>query len=510
MEREWREATDMKPATMWLVVVLAVAAVLRFIHLGHGIPFQIGVDEPQIMSRVVRMMKTGTLRPDFFDYPGLIFLLHVPLACVRFLYGAITREFSSLEMVSQDDFFLWGRALTATLGVATVFVVHQVGMRWGARHALLAAGLMAVMPMHVRESHYVLTDVPVTFFTALTLLAALVAHERTTIGAFAVAGACAGLAMGAKYTAGIAVMMPVIAAWMTLNAKPSRFACVAAAIVAWIAAFLVVAPYTLLDLPGFLDGFAKLMTAYRPRGADMEPSGITYLKHLLRNFGWPALILMFSGLVLGIVRAIRGPGRVRWTLLITFPVLFFYLLSGQGLVFARYLLPAIPFACVLAAIAVISGVSLLRRFNIPRAPRTALIVALTVAAVLPPTVTAIGYVRTIGKVSTQADAYRWITQNVPDGAWVIVERSEVRLPERRFKVKYTARLTDRAFEEYQKDGVNYLVSTSQVTGPVLANPSAFKDIYDRHMTMMMMGREVARFTPTPERPGPELVVIQVQ
>jgi hypothetical protein len=32
-------------------------------------------------------------------------------------------------------------------------------MRWGARTALLSAAMVAVMPLHVRESHYVLTDV---------------------------------------------------------------------------------------------------------------------------------------------------------------------------------------------------------------------------------------------------------------------------------------------------------------------------------------------------------------
>ena len=37
---------------------------------------------------------------------------------------------------------------------------------------------MAVMPLHVRESHYVLTDVPVTFFVTLTFLLSLRAHER--------------------------------------------------------------------------------------------------------------------------------------------------------------------------------------------------------------------------------------------------------------------------------------------------------------------------------------------
>ena len=39
------------------------------------------------------------------------------------------------------------------------------------------------MPLHVRESHYVLTDVPVTFFVTLTLLLSLRAHERATLGA---------------------------------------------------------------------------------------------------------------------------------------------------------------------------------------------------------------------------------------------------------------------------------------------------------------------------------------
>lgn len=510
MEREWREATDMKPAVVWLVVVLVVAFVLRFLHLGHGIPYQIGIDEPEIMSRVVRMMKTGNINPQFFDYPGFIFALHLPVACVRFLVGAVMQQFPTLDSVTMDDFFLWSRAVTALLGVATVFVVHQVGMRWGARHGLLAAGLMAVMPMHVRESHYVLTDVPVTFFTALTLLMSLAAHEKTTVTAFAWAGAVAGLAMGTKYTAGLAILMPVIAAWMTLNAKPSRIACVAAAVVAWVVAFLVVAPYTLLDLPGFLNGFARLMTAYRPRGADAELGSVIYLKHLLKNFGWPAMILMFSGLVLGIVRAVRGPGRVRWTLLITFPVVFFFSISRQGLIFARYLLPAVPFACVLAAIAVISGVSLLRRFNIPRAPRTALIVALTVAAVLPPTVTAVEYVRMIGRTSTQAQAYRWLTQHATETTKVVVERYEVRLPTPRFKVEYISRLTDRSYEEFRNAGARYLVTSSLVYGPALANPAAFKDHYDRHMSLLTLGKEVARFTPAPKQPGPEIVIVEVQ
>src|SRR5207248_7823748 len=64
------------------------------------------------------------------------------------------------------------------------------------------------------------------------------------------------------------------------------------------------------------------------------------------------------------------------------------------------LLPMLPACTILAAIAVISGVSQLRRFEIPRAARTALIAALTVAVLLPPAVFSIELVRQAGKTAS--------------------------------------------------------------------------------------------------------------
>lgn len=507
---EWREATDIKPATFWLAVVLLVALVLRFWELTHGIPYNIGIDEPELLSRALGMIRSGDFNPRFFDYPGLMLYVHAVLGTLRFLAGAISREFQSLADFSIGHMLPWARAFTAILGAATVLLVHQIGMRWGARHALLAAGLMAVLPMHVRESHYALTDVPVTFFTALAFLLSLVAHERATARAFALAGVAAGLAMGTKYTAGIAVLLPLIAAWMTLNARPSRLACAAATIGGWLGAFFLVAPYTLFDLPAFLNGFAHLMASYAPRGQDMDAPWITYAKHVRLNLGWPASLLLVAGLCLGIVRAVKGPGRVRWTLLVTFPLVFFYLLSGQGLVYARYLMPAMPLACVLAACAVISGVSLLRRFDIPRAPRTALIVALTVAAVLPPLVTSATFLRALGRTTTQDLAYQWVEANVPNGAKVVVERRVLLLPDHRFRAEYPTRIVDQSYEQYRQAGAQYLLATSQVYGPAFADPGRNRETYDAYMTLRTLGREVATFSPAADRPGPEIVIVEVR
>lgn len=507
-EREWREASDERPSTTALALVIAVGAVLRFWGLGHGIPFAIGVDEPEIMTRVVSMMKTGDLNPHFFDYPGLYFYLQLAVACLRFIVGATNGGWQSLDQVSANEFYLWGRALTALFGVGTILVVHNIGMRWGARHALLAAGLVAVLPLHVRESHYVLTDVPMTFFTMLAFLLSLRAHERTQAGAFAWAGVAAGLATATKYNGVFVLLLPLVAVWMTLGAKPSRMRCMLATMGGFVAAFLVAAPYTVIDLPAFLNGYAHLAAYYRPRTGG-EPAWLLYLKHLRLQVQWPMLLLTIAGLILGIVRAVKGPGRVRWTLLVTFPVVYFYFLATKSLVFARYMLPMLPFTCILAAIAVVSGVSLLRRFEIPRAVRTALIAGLTVAAVLPPAVMAVQFVRTISRPSTAEAAYRWVMKNIPAGSRVAIEKYDIRLPEHRYRTEHVVRLTDVELDEYVRRGVQYLVASDQVFGPVFDHPESDPARHQAYLRLFEQSTELARIEPGGGRVGPRLWIFRV-
>ena len=68
--------------------LLTIAAVLRLSHIGIGIPHNVGVDEPQIMNRVVAMMRTGDFNPHFFDWPSLTFYLNLVVSCLVFMGGA--------------------------------------------------------------------------------------------------------------------------------------------------------------------------------------------------------------------------------------------------------------------------------------------------------------------------------------------------------------------------------------------------------------------------------------
>jgi hypothetical protein len=391
-EREWREASDLRRSLLGIALVLSAGAVLRFWGARHA---ALAPVEGEIIDPVVQLLHTGSYRPHALTHPTLPVYLHAAVAVVHFLWGAILGRWASIGDFNALQIIAWGRACSALLGTAALAVVYRIGARWGARHALLAAGLMAVMPPHVAVSREISGGAPFTLFAALTLLLSLEACEQKSRARFAAAGAAAGLAAGSHYAGALTILLPLVAAWMTRTDDSSRAARAALAFLAAIAAFVIVTPLTAGDLPAFLNGFAIAAAPARVGTADM----VDPFQELLSALQWPGLILAFSGLSLAVVRAITGPGHTRWTLLAAFPLVYFALLAWHGATSSAIVLPMLPAATVLAAIAVISGVSQLRRFDIPRAARTALIAALTIAAVLPPAVLSVALVRDAGRGS---------------------------------------------------------------------------------------------------------------
>lgn len=495
---------------LWIGLIIAFAALLRFWALDAGIPHRIGIDEPQIMTRVLGMLRSGDFNPRFYDYPGLYIYVQFAVACVRFITGALLGYWSSLSQPQVWEFFLWGRAVTAILGTATVVLVYQIGLRWGTRQALLAAGLMAVMPLHVRESHFILTDVPATFFVTLTFLLAIRASERPAMGTFALAGAAAGLAAATKYPAALALMLPLGMLFMTPETRGARTRITLGIVGASAAAFFAGAPYTLLDLKGFLNGYAALMASYTG-SAPVEAPWETYLKHLRRNMSWPAYIAMLAGCVMAGLRTWQGgPGRGRWALVLAFPLVYFWFISRQTLVFGRYLLPMIPFACLLAAMAVVPFAGILRKLTVPRQLRTAAVVVLTALITLPPAAASVAFSRSHALKTTTGFAHDWLRAHVPPGSSVVVEGSDLSVAHMPYKSRQVAHLRQRTAKQYAEEGVDYLVASSQRYGEFLAEPDRNPDAYYQYMQLFEGTEEVARFTPEEGRPGPELRILKVK
>jgi 4-amino-4-deoxy-L-arabinose transferase-like glycosyltransferase len=495
-----------------LFLILALGAVLRFTALGQGIPFALGIDEPEIMERAVRMMNTGDLHPHFFDYPGLYIYIQFLVACVRFVVGSIGGLWANLNQAPPAEFYLWGRAVTAAFGTATIALVYLLGRRISPTTGLLAAALFAVQSLHVRESHFVLTDVPMTFFIALTAVLTLRACERRRFRDCVFVGLAVGAAAATKYNGGVAILLPALALLLSPGTWVWRLR--AMLLTSGVAAltFLMCAPYTVIALPEFLNAFAYLAHMYAEGPPRPEPAWMTYLKHLRNNFSIPGLILAAGGLAVA-VRALlakdRTPVATAWALAASFTLVYFYMIAGQRLVWGRYLLPLLPFLCVLAAggIVWVAG-QVARRWSSPRAVAvTAALLLLLVA--YQPANNVRGFLSTASKVSTNQQAYEWILANVPAGSRIANETREVLLPVNRYTIDYPRRLITHDVDHYQREGVRYLIASS------LSFKAAFYDVPPEpaalagYTELFRRTEHLITFMPSADHPGPELRIYRV-
>jgi 4-amino-4-deoxy-L-arabinose transferase-like glycosyltransferase len=472
-----------------LAFILAVAAVGRLWFLTAGVPYAVGIDEPQIVDRALRILHTGDWNTHLFDYPTLVIYLHAVLAIVRFLWGATAGEWSSLDALSIGAIYTTGRVATAVIGVATVWIVYRLGMELGDRRVgLIGAAQLAVYPMHVRESHFVLTDVPATALTALTVWLALVAARTRRPQAYAWAGAAAGLAAAAKYNAGIAFIAVVVVWVLTEWRAPDRIVKAAAAIGGLAIAFLVAAPYTLLDLPSFLNGFAAQFARFAGAPRSGEPAWLLYIKHLsLSGRYWLPVVL--AGVVIVCIRPID---RRRWAPLLAFVAVYFYALSTHAPVFGRYALPLLPALCLLAAVPIVTLVDRIPQLNRPSAGRAALIAA-TLAMTFPFIAGDIGWLRDSRRLDTRTIAATWMAEHLPAGAALAVENSgPTYLSNAGFRVLTVQLVMDHPVEWY-RGRVDYLVISSR----------------DRTEDYDAAGQTVFEVASTPQRWGPGIRIVKL-
>ena len=483
----------------WLPItaVLGLAAVARLWFLSAGVPHAVGIDEPQVVDRALRILHTGSWNTHLFDYPTLVIYLQACVQIVRFLWGALNGEWGSLDAFTITAVYAAGRFVTAVIGVATVWLAWRLARDLASRSvALLAAAQLAVRSLHVRESHYILTDVPVTALTTLALWLSVRAARLRTTAAYAWAGAACGLAAAAKYNGGL-VVVALAAVWVIgerTAAQRGRKAAVALAAAA--IAFLVAAPYTVLDMPSFLDGFAAQFSRFAAPLRGSDPGWRIYLKHLTPQASpwWVPAALLGAGIALW-----RRSTRWAYAPMILFVALYFYVLSTHGPMFGRYALPLLPPLCVLQALAIVEIVTALRArvaLLARPAPARALWAAVMLLVLGAPTLETVRWLDGLKRVDTRTMAADWLKANVPRGTRIAVENSgPTYLDAAGFRVVGNQLLNGQPLAWYRQRA-DLLVISSGDLGPygdyVNAGPTVFQA------------------EPTPQRWGPPIRIIDLR
>jgi hypothetical protein len=434
MTRPWRvpRTTD---AGWMLILIVCLAALLRGWALDFGLPnTETRPDETVVIQTALRFF-TGDLNPHFFNYPTcfmyVLFGLYAVWFGVSHLCGQTVDGFLYLVTAQPAVFYLLARLVSAAVGTASVWWVFRIGRELGGRLAGLAAAVfLAVCYLHVRDSHFGVTDVATTFLglgaVAWMLDAVRVPSRRNVL----LAGAAAGLATGTKYGA-VCLLVPMTIMLVAAPAEPGespswwrqmlrRLTRAARnpetwlAVVAFAGAFVVSTPYAVLDHDAFVRDFLvesqHLRTGHH--GLDL---GIGWWYHLRFTLpygvGWAMLIAALFGVWL----ACRHSALVA-AVTFSFPVAY-YLLAGSGrTVFVRYMVPVVPFVCIAAAVVVASAAQALS----PRNRRAAGLAAALLAAVImaEPLYASVRFLAILGQRDTRLLAADWIEQHVPPGRTV--------------------------------------------------------------------------------------------
>src|SRR4051794_16504082 len=306
------------------LLFVAILALAAFVRLWHINKFGLNSDEAVYAGQGAAIANDPALEPFF---PA--FRAH-PLLFQTFL--SLGDHLGILE--------IFGRVLSAAVGVATVALTYMLGkLLYGRRPGLIAALFMALMPYHVVVTRQILLDGPMVLFATLslyTLARFALTQQPGWLYAF---GASMGLTGMSKETS--LVLLGAVYAFLALTPQMRVAPRVLLKSIGALVAVLLLFPLSLK-----LAGATETGGNYLAWQLFRRPNhGFTfYLAEVPKAIGFGVVIAALVGLVL-----LRKRSSWRETLLVAWiavPVVFFQLWPVKGF---QYLLPIAPAVAILAA-----------------------------------------------------------------------------------------------------------------------------------------------------------------
>lgn len=416
--------------TMLIGAILIVGAIGRCWGVTFGLPnTTVHPDEGAIVGISSGMLFAG-LNPHFFHWPSLEF--YVVAACYRIGWqvehwrGVFQHkwEISGAVAAHPAAFILVPRMLAVVAGVATIWCVYRFTRRaLDGPTAMVASFFLAVAFLHLRDSHFGVTDAPMTYLAMAAMIPlgrALV--EPGTRRHWTIAGILTGLTASTKYNGGVMAAVAIAVAaivWMDARggeAGPRRSAAFRGLVrfaIAAALAFVAGTPYALIDFRSFLEGLQFDSTHLMAGHGLLVGRGWIYhvLFSLRYGMGAPMLAAAVAGMIVLAVRSWRTA-----VLVCTFPILY-YVLVGRGYtVFVRYVTPLVPFLCITAAVAVVAVVRRLARPWPAAVPAAMAVLSVLVAA--PSIQSSVDFDRLAARADTRLVAADWLDARRQPTDWI--------------------------------------------------------------------------------------------
>jgi hypothetical protein len=404
-----------------LALAVVVGALLRSWGLRFGFPNPLArTDEEVIVDLALGVQRD--LNPHFFDWPTLFVYatggVYAAVFAFERIVGGAMRNAAVAKTFFLVPLHLIPRLLAAAAGTLSIAVLYGAARELLSRRiAAVAAALLAGTYLHVRDSHFGVTDVPATLVMLAALWASLrCATKGATLGRVASAGILSGLATSVKYNTALILLSAMIPIGSQAFAEPRSTGRAVRGMVALVLSFaigfLVGTPFAVLDHSAFLSGVLGVRRHLAAGHVVMARGWGYHAAFTLRyGVGVPLMLAGIAGAVwLALARASAA------ALVLAFPVSYYAVLGAGQTVFARYMVPVVPFICLTAAVCVDRiAVFVGERFGSRHVGDLVLLAAAT-AIVYPTLMRSIAFDRLMAQTDSRVLGAGWIASHFPAGA----------------------------------------------------------------------------------------------
>ncbi|RMG43049.1 MAG: phospholipid carrier-dependent glycosyltransferase [Candidatus Dadabacteria bacterium] len=338
---------SLRPYLLSIIVLAGFS--IRFYGIDFGLPDHYHPDEVAKVNHVLRMLASGDLNPHYFLHPSLLlYLTLINSKILTFLYPAAELR---------QTVILAGRLVSVLAGTFSIYLTYLIGSYlYSARTGLIAAAVLAFLPLHVTCSRYIKEDVLLTFFILASLAAILKSVKEDRRGFLFLAGLAAGLSMSVKYSGALCLLIIAAAPWIRSKSfKPDRvyLKVTAFALLMVPLGFILGTPYSVLDFSGFIKGVLyEKQHMLKGHSVAINAWSQFWMYHLRRSIlpGMTFITSSFAMIAFGFILY-----RRRWQGLLLIGIILLFYLPAEFVKAKpapqpeRYILPVLPFLSLSAA-----------------------------------------------------------------------------------------------------------------------------------------------------------------
>jgi 4-amino-4-deoxy-L-arabinose transferase-like glycosyltransferase len=408
-----------------LIALVAAGAMLRLWGVRFALPNPYARPDEEVIVDVA-LGFFSDLNPHFFDWPTLFMYataaVYAALFAVERVIGGTITSAAAAKASLDPVLYLIPRLISVTAGVLTIPVLYGVSNElFSRRVALLASAFLTVAFLHVRDSHFGVTDVSMTLLALCAFWAAVRCETRgPTPARAALTGLMCGLAASTKYNAAL-IMLPAGVAilhrtlWEQPRSPRTAIRAFASLLACATVAFVAGTPFAVLDHEAFMAGVTAIR-GHLAAGHVVMARGWTY--HAAFTFRYGLGVPLSVAAVLGAGWLVTQ-GRWKALLVLVFPVVYYAVLGSGRTVFVRYMMPLVPFLCLTAALAVDRVATFLgAQFKLRVAGEAVAVALLTAMVAAPTATTSIAFDRLMTERDTRVLGENWIASRFPNGATI--------------------------------------------------------------------------------------------